>query len=118
MSSKAAKASRADQVRQRRLKKNQRRYDAVTRGAAVRSGPLVSRPRSSSVAMPRAGSRRRQFALALLPAGLDFRLPALPRVRLSWRLSSLTMVVLLGVMLVRLVSDPHMYVSGVNLGGS
>jgi hypothetical protein len=68
--------------------------------------------------MPRGGSRRRQFALALLPAGLDFRLPALPQLRLSWRMSSLTMVVLLGVMLVRLMSDPRMYISGVNLGGS
>jgi hypothetical protein len=107
-------------VRQRRQKKNKRRYDAVSRGTSgtLRGGPLVSRPRSSSVAMPRGGTRQRQFALALLPAGLDLRLPALPRVRFSWRLSSLAMVVLLGVMLVRLVSDRRMYITGVNLGGS
>ncbi len=114
--------SRAAQVRRRRQQNSPRRYDALARGAGttLRGGPLISRPRSAGPAVTRlASSRRRGGVLAaLLPAGFRVRLPALPRVRLSWRLASGAMTLLLALMLGRLLTDPHMYISGVNLGGA
>ncbi len=120
---KNASVPRAEQVRRRRQQKSKRRYDAVSRaaGTTLRSGPLVSRPRASAgPAISRlTGARRRGGALAaLLPAGFNVRLPALPRVNPGWRAVSLTMVGLLAVMLGRMLTDPGLYISGVNLGGA
>ena len=112
--------SHAEQVRKRRQHKTQRRYDTVSRasGATLRSGPLISRPRVGPP-VARLSPRRRGGALAaLLPAGIGLSLPALPRVRFGWRLMSGTIVLLLSLMLGRLLTDPHMYISGVNLGGA
>jgi cell division protein FtsQ len=113
--------SRAEQVRRRRQDKTKRRYDAVARatGTTLRSGPLVSRPRTGpSVArLPHAGRRGGALA-ALLPTSFSLPLPTLPRVRLGWRAMSLTLVLLLSVLLARMLVDPDMYISGVNLGGS
>ncbi len=90
--------SRAEQVRRRRQQNSPRRYDALARGAGttLRGGPLA----------------------ALLPAGFQVGLPALPRVRLSWRLASGTITLLLALMLGRLLTDPHRSIRGVNLGGA
>jgi POTRA domain, FtsQ-type len=114
-------SSRSEHVRRRRQQKSKRRYDAVSRsvGTTLRSGPLVSRPRTGPAVTRLGGARRRGGALALLlPAGLGLSLPTLPRVRLGWRLMSSTLLLLLALMLGRLLSDPHMYISGVNLGGA
>ena len=110
--------SRAEQVRRRRQETNKRRYDAVSRGTTLRSGPLVSRPRAASVSRLASTRRRGGVLAAVLPAGFNLRLPALPRVHLGWRLMSTSMLLLLAVMLVRLLSDPRMYIGGVNLGGA
>src|SRR5262249_26369209 len=112
-------ASRAEQVRRRRQEKTKRRYDAVSRatGATLRSGPLVSRPRTGPAVarLPRAGRQGGPLA-ALLPTGFRLPMPALPR--LGWRAMSLTLVALLGALLGRMLMDPGMYIHGVNLGGS
>jgi hypothetical protein len=118
MSAQLAKTTRADQVRRRRHAQSRRRFDSAARaGGALRSGPLVSRPRASA---SRPAPRRRGGGVlsAVLPAGLSFRLPALPRLVWSWRLASGFMALLLGGMLLRLLTDPAMYVNNVNLGGS
>ena len=124
--------TRAEQVRRRRQQQSkQQRYD-VSRAptSSLRSGPLVSKPRRSasipagSVRSARlggpgriGGAGRRTFAIAL-PAGIEFRFPTLPRIRPSWRVASALMVFLLGVMLLRLLSDRGMFIDGVNLGGA
>lgn len=117
MTAQLAKTTRAEQVRRRRLQQSRRRFDAVPRSAGpLRNGPLVSRPRSSaSPQAGRAGGRRRTGLGALLAA---VALPALPRLSLGWRQASLVMVILLGGMLVRLLTDTSMYIDGVNLGGA
>lgn len=116
-----ASISRAEQVRRRRQQKSKRRYDAVSRVAGtttLRSGPLVSRPRTGPAISRLASVRRGGVLAALLPAGFNVRLPALPRVNLGWRLMSATMLILLSLMLGRLLTDPRMYIKGVNLGGA
>lgn len=113
--------SRAEQVRRRRQQKSKRRYDAVARVAGtttLRSGPLVSRPRTGPSISRLASMRRRGLLAALLPAGFNVRLPALPRVHLGWRMVSATMVILLSFMLGRMLTDPSLYISGVKLGGA
>jgi len=103
---------RSELVRRRRLQQTKRRYEAVTQAArTVR--PLVSRPRHTGTA---AVVRRGFSARSLIPR---VRLPSLPRVTVSWRLASLSLVVLLGAMLIRLIVDPAMYLNrGINLGGA
>src|SRR5258708_25756674 len=111
---------RSEQVRRRRQQKTKRRYDAVSRvgGTTLRSGPLVSRPRTGPAVARLARAGRGGLLAALLPAGVSLSLPALPRVRLSWRIMSITLVALLGALLGRMLIDPGMYISGVNLGGA
>lgn len=121
MTAQMAKTTRAEQVRRRRLQQGRRRFDAVSRSeGSLRAGPLVSRPRSSPSqgAAGRAGARagRRRGSLSgLLPVA---RLPALPRITLSWRHASLAMTLMLAGMLLRMLADPAMYIDGVNLGGA
>jgi hypothetical protein len=115
--------ARSEQVRKRRQQKSQRRYDAVASrlgGSTLRSGPLVSRPRATGPSverLPHAG-RRGGVLSAVLPSGLGVRLPALPRVIPGWRLVSGTMVLMLSLLLGRMLTDPHMFISGINLGGA
>jgi hypothetical protein len=94
------------------LQRIKRRYEAVTQAArTVR--PLVSRPRPTGTVT---GARRGLNARSFVPR---LRLPSLPRVAVGWRLASLSLVVLLSAMLVRLLVDPEMYVNrGINLGGA
>lgn len=126
MTAHMSKTSRSDQVRRRRLQQTQCRFDTVSRTGSLRTGPLISRPRTSTppattAARLRPGGLRRRggFINDLLPAswGLDIRLPALPLPR-GWRLMSIALIVLLGGMLARLLLDPAMYISTINLGGA
>jgi hypothetical protein len=120
MSASTAKPTRAEVVRRRRTQASQQRLQTAARAAtsSARSGPLVSRPRRAEGA---AGLRRmgrlRRFEAALA-SGLRLGLPALPRLNVSWRLASLSTVLLLGAMLLRLLTDPRMFVDGINLGGA
>lgn len=126
MTAHMAKTSRSDQVRRRRLAQTQRRFDTVSRTGTLRTGPLISRPRSSAspevaAARLRPGGLRRRggWLNNLLPDswGLDLRLPALPFPR-GWRLMSIALIALLGGMLAALLMNPAMYVDQVNLGGA
>jgi cell division septal protein FtsQ len=113
------KSTRADEVRRRRTQQSKMRRTAASQSAsAVR--PLVSRPRVTGAPghlRYRAGQKRR-FDLSLAQASSLVRLPALPRVRGSWRMVSVSIVFLLTAMLGRLLTDQRMYVRELNLGGA
>jgi hypothetical protein len=124
MAANVGKNTRAEQVRRRRLAQTRRRYDSVvTRSTTSRTGPLISKPRRSAglntnglggTYARRRGGRGLDGVLAWLdPRGL-----AIPRIPLTWRLASLTMCVLLGAMLARLLTDRSMFIDGINLGGA
>jgi hypothetical protein len=117
-----AKTSRAEQVRRRRQQQqSRRRFDTAARATtAVR--PLISHPRrnpaTAGTVTGRFGSLRHRSFRATVEDLIAFRVPWLSGLRPSWRLASLSLLLLLGTMLVRLLSDPRMYVNGINLGGS
>ncbi len=121
------KPTRADLVRQRRMQtlaKSRFESTATRPTAGVRR--LVSAPRPVAAPTPvmrksaARGGVRRQFHVAApaLPSLPTVRLPALPQVNVSWRLASLSLVILLSALLVRLLTDPAMFVDGINLGGN
>ena len=116
-----ARPSRAEVVRRRRQQTLRQRFQAVTRQTSgARSGPLISRPRRmAGQGQQRPAGQWRRFNVALPGGGLV----ALPRLEMpdwahTWRMASLTMVILLGAMLLRLLTDRQMYVTSINLGGA
>lgn len=117
-----APLSRADLVRRRRQQDQNRRYQTVSRQAATAQARAV-RPKRWGASGPGAARRQpagtRRFAVAV-PGTASLSLPtlALPRITPSWRLASLTMVLLLLAMLLRLLTDRQMYVTSINLGGA
>ncbi len=121
MAADSQKPTRAEIVRRRRQQAARERYQTVA--AEVRSvRPLVSRPRHpanarTGAARPRGVSHRFEIAL---PGGQTLSMPtlALPRLAGDWRLASLSIVILLVGMLARLMTDPQMFVNGINLGGA
>jgi hypothetical protein len=116
-----AKPSRAEVVRRRRQQTLRQRIQAVAhQTAGARSGPLVSRPRRVAGQGPwRPAGRWQRFGVAV-PGGGVLALPRLdlPDWTHTWRMASLTMVLLLGAMLLRLLTDRQMYVTSINLGGA
>jgi len=85
--------------------------------------PLISRPRrapglGSERVAGRGFGRRRPGLGGLTWLPVNVRLPAIPRIPLTWRLASFSMCLLLGAMLVRLITDRSMFIDGINLGGS
>ena len=115
-----AKLNRSDLVRRRRQQEQRRRVQTVARQATT-VRPLISRPRRVE-GQPLGGGRRgrlHRFEIAV-PGGRGLSLPALelPRFAGTWRMASLTMVVLLAAMLLRLLTDRQMYVTAINLGGA
>lgn len=117
----ADKPNHAEVVRRRRQEATRRRYQAV-RQQITGARPLISRPRRAEGAAPalrRGASRWRRFEAALAGGRLT-ALPALelPRWAASWRMASAVIVLLLGAMLARLLTDRQMYVSAINLGGA
>jgi hypothetical protein len=122
----AARKTRSDTVRRRRIQQARRRFEAtarasgrVARGAPGHVRPLVGAPRRTSRPGARK-ARRRIFGIAI-PDGLSLNpsllLPALPR-RVSWRVASASMCVLLLGLLYYTLTDPSAYVQNVNLGGA
>ena len=121
MSANLTKSSRSETVRRRRLAQTKRRYDSSSARASSTVRPLVGQPRRSHAARGRKSINRRRIFGVALPAAPDIRrllaIPALPR-RISWRVVSLSMCLLLGAMMLRLLSDPMLFVEGIGLGGS
>jgi hypothetical protein len=126
MAAHVSKSTRAEQVRRRRLAQSRRRYDSAVSRSSSTVRPLVSRPRRApGLGTERLGGarglpKRRRGGLGGWLSGLPFdvRLPALPRVPITWRLASVAMCLLLGAMLLRLLTDRAMFINGINLGGS
>ena len=123
MAANLTKSSRAEQVRRRRLAQSRRRYDTAVSRSSSTVRPLVSRPRrATGLGTERVGGgsygRRRAAGLRGLLASIDPRGIPLPRIPLTWRMASLSICLLLGAMLGRLVTDRAMFIDGVNLGGS
>lgn len=118
MTATTTRPTRADLVRRRRKQDVKRRFQAASR-AAVTARPLVSRPRrvtGRGEAHP-PGRGRKRFEIALT-SGLSLLLPTLPQVQVSWRLASFSLVLLLTAMLGKLLTDPRLFVDGINLGGA
>jgi cell division protein FtsQ len=63
------------------------------------------------------GKTRRRYDVALGVPGAEMRLPALPQVRVGWRLISLVMVALLGAALYHLWNSPKYQVGSVKVTG-
>ncbi len=118
MTASTTKSTRAEQVRRRRSQESRQRQQTAARTATTSVRPLVSRPRRvEGTADFKKMGRGRRFEIAL-PSGLSLGLPTLPQFNVSWRLASLSMVLLLSAMLARLLIDPRMFVDGINLGGA
>jgi cell division septal protein FtsQ len=113
------KTTRAEEVRRRRNQEAKTRHKAASHAAST-VRPLVSRPRVTGApgSSRQAPGQRRGFEFSLAQAGTLLAFPTLPRVRGTWRWVSAAMVLLLAAMLVRLMTDPRMYVKDINLGGA
>jgi hypothetical protein len=119
MDSSTTRPSRSEIVRKRRTQMSKERVTSASKTATASGRPLVSRPRKvvGQAPTPTLGKNRRRFEIAL-PGGLALHAPTLPRLNVSWRLASLSLVILLSGMLARLMTDPRMFVDGINLGGA
>jgi len=120
MATDSSKLTRAEVVRRRRQQETRQHYNAVAETARSSVKPLVSRPRRAEGLR----SMRRGGGLQLLlPSGeamvLDLDLGrALARIAGTWRMYSLTLIVLLGGLLVWMMMNRDMYVTSINLGGA
>ena len=81
--------------------------------------PVMARSATSSVASPirRRSKPRRRFAIALPMPGAEMQLPAVPQLRLSWRLVSLALSLLVGAALYLYWNTPTYTVSGAEITG-
>jgi cell division septal protein FtsQ len=93
------------------------------RRSAAQSEPKIPpvMVRSNTAAQPplsrKRSKTRRRYDVALGVPGAEMRLPALPQVRLGWRLISLVMVALLGAVLYHLWNSPQYQVQAVKVSG-
>jgi cell division septal protein FtsQ len=120
MATDSSKLTRAEVVRRRRQQETRQHYNAVAETARSSVKPLVSRPRRANGLRP---MRRGGGLQLLLPSGeamvLDLDLMgALARIAGTWRMYSLTLIVLLGGLLVWMMMNRDMYVTSINLGGA
>lgn len=81
--------------------------------------PVMARSSASSAAAPsrRRTRPRRRFAVALPMPGAEMQFPAIPQLRLSWRLVSLAMTILVGAALYIYSNTPLYTVSGAEISG-
>ena len=124
MANKSSNLSRADQVRaRRRIEPVQRkpipRAQERTSREAQNASRVISRHgsyRSSSV-QSRSSRQRRPVYISAGTPGSEVRLPALPRISLSWRLLSAVLAIAMIVLLYMLHSGETFKVNTVNLSG-
>ncbi len=116
-----AVSRRADTVRARRAKRKVRKpLKAKGRGASRRGiPPMVARGVFVGPAAPSRTRReaRRKYAIALSAPGAEVRLPALPVVRVGWRLVSGLLAAALTFALYTMWSAPQFVVSQIEVTG-
>ncbi len=120
MSRKERPLSRAEQVRARRQAGKRATRHAAPRGAAAASDlPPVLVRRAVAVTVPRRRRLRprRRLDIALATPGVEMRLPALPVVRVGWRLLSFFIVVFMAALLYLLWTLPAFRVQQVRVEG-
>ena len=81
--------------------------------------PVMARSAVASPTTPvrRRSKPRRRFAVALPMPGAELQLPAIPQVRLSWRMVSLLLTILLGAALYLYWNTPLYTVAGAEITG-
>ena len=116
-------SSRADLIRQRRSQRSQQHVSS-TRQAASRpmpSQPVIVRGSHPTAARPLRNSTqsrvRRQYYYTLGASGAELRLPAIPFLKLDWKMLSGTLVILLGFALYTLLSAPQFKIQGIEVQG-
>ena len=121
MSRKERPLSRADQVRARRQAGGRTaRHTAPRRAPAASDLPPVLVRRAEAVSVPRRRRRlrpRRRLDIALPSPGVEMRLPALPAVRLGWRLLSFFLVGFMAALLYLLWTLPAFRVQQARVEG-
>ena len=118
--------TRADQVRARRSieparrkpipqpeKYSKRNAESSARVTVRRSDQTMAKPTSAAYSQ----HRRKYYVPAGAP-GTEIRLPALPTVKLSWRLASALLAILALVGIYMVNSSPNFMVSSINLSGA
>lgn len=119
---KKKKATRSERLRDQRsrrprtkAKRSQRRADS---GSNSTLPPILVRGgMAASISQGRRKSSRRRYDIALNGQGAEMQLPAVPRVRVGWRLLSGFMVVFLGAALYFLWTTPMLQVQDLNVVG-
>lgn len=104
-----------------------RHYDLSVNQMRLKTGgsrgnqppPVMARSTTTGVATPvrRRSKPRRRFAVALPMPGAEMQLPAIPQVRMSWRLVSFALTVLVGAALYLYWNTPLYTVLGAEISG-
>ncbi len=118
--------TRADQVRARRTIEAPRRKpipqpDKYSKRNAESSARVTVRRSDLNMAKPTSSSytqHRRKYYLPTDNSGAEIRLPALPVVKLSWRMASAVLAILAGIGIYMVSSSPAFQVSTINLSGA
>lgn len=118
--------TRADQVRARRSIEPARRKpipqpEKYSRRNAESSARVTVRRSDQSMAKPTSAAysqHRRKYYVPAGAPGTEIRLPALPTVKLSWRLASALLAILALVGIYMVNSSPNFMVSSINLSGA
>ena len=118
--------TRADQVRARRSiqptrrkpipqpeKYSQRNAESSARVTVRRADLNMARPTSAAYTQ-----QRRKYYLPTDNSGAEIRLPALPALKLGWRIASGLLAILAGVGIYLVSSSPTFQVSAINLSGA
>jgi cell division protein FtsQ len=125
MASRNEKLSRADQVRARRKiepahRKPIPQTPRSTKREAESASRVISRhtyPGMARTAESKARQQRRIYLSTNIP-GSEIRLPAMPEVKLGWRLLSAFLVILLGIGIYMLNFSDRFEISTLNLSGA
>ena len=125
MASRNEKLSRADQVRARRKIEPAHRKPIPqpprsTKREAESASRVISRhtyPGMARTAESKARQQRRIYLSTNIP-GSEIRLPAMPEVKLGWRLLSAFLVILLGIGIYMLNFSDRFEISTLNLSGA
>jgi cell division protein FtsQ len=118
-------ATRAEAVRARRRQQTPTRPPSASRtvkqirSAVEQATPIGVRTPRRAVSAPRAVRRPSGWNAAMPRSGRLMRTAiAPPRVAFSWRMASLSIVLLLGGLMARIMSSPNYFINSISLAGS